>query len=72
MVFEIDAMLQIKHILTDMKDKTPCPRIEQILTLVDDYIHQQCVHSIVTDMIDVDVEKSVTIRYCENCMKTFE
>jgi|TARA_B110000967_G_C18352927_1_gene302174 hypothetical protein len=72
MVFEIDAMLQIKNILTNMKDQTPCPRIEQILTLVDEYIHHQCEHSIVTDTIDVDVEQTMTIRYCENCMKTFE
>ncbi len=30
-----------------------------------------CDHVIVTDHIDIDVDKSMTIKYCERCNKTF-
>ena len=32
---------------------------------------QICEHVIVTDHIDIDVDKSMTIKYCERCNKTF-
>ena len=32
---------------------------------------QICEHVIMTDHIDIDVDKSMTIKYCERCNKTF-
>lgn len=32
---------------------------------------QICDHVIVTDHIDIDLDKSMTIKYCERCNKTF-
>jgi len=31
----------------------------------------KCNHTIIEDMIDIDPDNSLTIRYCEKCEKTF-
>lgn len=38
---------------------------------IQNYLQHYCIHSIVSDMIDIDPDKSRTIRYCEHCMQTF-
>ena len=42
----------------------------KIIELVEKYIEDNCVHSIVTDLIDIDPETSKSIDYCEYCYKT--
>jgi len=43
----------------------------QVQQLVLNYLQSYCSHSIVTDTIDIDPDRSETIRYCEHCMQTF-
>ena len=33
---------------------------------------EECVHTLVTDMIDLDVERSASICYCSKCGETFD
>ncbi len=44
----------------------------QIYNSIHSYLQNYCVHSIITDVIDIDIDRSQTIRYCEHCMLTFE
>ena len=32
---------------------------------------QECEHNIITDLFDIDPDRSVTIRYCTKCEETF-
>ena len=43
-----------------------------IVTKINEYLKKYCVHRIVTDSIDIDYDRSQTIRYCECCFQTFE
>jgi len=36
------------------------------------YLEQLCEHHIVTDLIDIDPDRSQTIRYCKYCRRTFD
>jgi len=40
---------------------------QKILKQVNEYLHLHCKHSYVTDSIDIDPDRSETIRYCEKC-----
>lgn len=40
---------------------------QKILNQVYEYLHLHCKHSYVTDSIDIDPDRSETIRYCEKC-----
>jgi hypothetical protein len=40
---------------------------QKILKQVNEYLHLHCKHNYVTDSIDIDPDRSETIRYCEKC-----
>ena len=40
---------------------------QKILKSVNEYLHLHCKHSYVVDSIDIDPDRSETIRYCEKC-----
>ena len=64
----IDNMIQMKHLLlSTMRDK----EIDEIIKLVDRYLLKHCNHSIITDLIDIDPDRSKSIQYCEHCLVTF-
>jgi hypothetical protein len=33
---------------------------------------KECEHNIISDLIDIDPDRSITIYYCEHCFETFE
>jgi hypothetical protein len=43
-----------------------------ILKLMGDYIQMHCNHNIISDLIDIDPDRSKTILYCDHCHKTFD
>jgi hypothetical protein len=45
-------------------------RFLEIMVLIEKYIDEHCVHSNVTDLIDIDPDTSRSITYCEICYKT--
>lgn len=44
---------------------------EKLLSKMEKYCKKNCKHQIVYDEIDVDPERSASIKYCENCYLTF-
>ena len=40
---------------------------QKILKSVNEYLHLHCNHNYVVDSIDIDPDRSQTIRYCEKC-----
>jgi hypothetical protein len=42
-----------------------------IQNAINQYIIDHCIHSIVSDDIDVDCDNSISIHYCEHCYQTF-
>ena len=40
---------------------------QKILKSVNEYLHLHCKHNYVVDSIDIDPDRSETIRYCEKC-----
>ena len=48
------------------------PEYSKILDLVNQYLQKYCQHRIVTDTIDIDLDHSKTIHYCELCEQTFD
>jgi len=43
-----------------------------ILKLMSEYIQNHCNHNVVSDLIDIDPDRSKTILYCDHCSKTFD
>jgi hypothetical protein len=45
---------------------------KSIVESIKKYLHENCVHCIVEDDIDIGTESSNIIFYCENCYLTFD
>jgi hypothetical protein len=42
----------------------------EICNKIETYINKYCNHDFIDDMIDIDPDKSISIRYCKNCSYT--
>jgi len=47
------------------------PEYTKICTAIEQYLKTNCEHEVVTDLIDIDPDRSKTITYCTKCMITF-
>ena len=47
------------------------PEFNEIYRLMQRFTRNRCAHDIETDTIDIDPDRSQTIRYCKICMHTF-
>jgi len=43
----------------------------KLCTALEQYLKKKCEHEIITDLIDIDPDRSKTITYCTKCMVTF-
>jgi hypothetical protein len=43
-----------------------------IIKLMSEYVQTHCNHNVVSDLIDIDPDRSKTILYCDYCNKTFD
>lgn len=64
----VDNMIEIKNILVSSEKND---EIKTILKMVDNFLLKHCQHEIVDDLIDIDPDRSKSIRYCEKCLITF-
>jgi DUF438 domain-containing protein len=68
---KIDRMMIAKANL----DAIPLDSVDDeyiaIQTAISKYIIKHCEHSVISDHIDLDAEKSATIYYCEHCYEFF-
>jgi len=70
-VNELDTLIHAKQVL----DNIPCGcRTVEYVNIcfeINCVIHRRCQHNIIFDEVDVDVEKSESICYCDKCYFTF-
>lgn len=64
----IENIIQIKNILISCEKND---EIQDIIKRVDNFLIKYCDHEIVDDVIDIDPDRSTSIRYCEKCLTTF-
>jgi|TARA_B100001287_G_scaffold235848_1_gene208174 hypothetical protein len=64
----IENIIKIKNILISCEKND---EINIILKKVDEFLLKHCRHEIVDDLIDIDPDRSKSIRYCEKCFITF-
>lgn len=82
---DIDLMIRINKLLigssfllenlqnmNEEKSEEKKEKIKKIKSLVGDYLTEYCEHSIINDFIDIDLDRSKYIRYCEKCELTFQ
>ena len=68
---KVDA---VQHAHLKMISVPPIHRDEEyskICTALQNYLKTNCTHDIMTDLIDIDPDRSKTITYCTKCMVTF-
>ena len=67
----IEKMMEALSTLECLPKEQRSPEYNEIIIRMKEYINNHCIHDITYDMIDIDYERSQTIRYCQICYKTF-
>lgn len=67
---DIEVLARVIQLLETIESTNCNKEYNHIRTLTELYLKQNCIHSIVTDYIDTDIEQSQTIKYCEKCFMT--
>lgn len=70
--YDIDIMSRVFGMLNSLPNDEYNKDYQKILGVVKEYLLKHCKHTICNDEIDIDVEKSKGIRYCECCYMTFD
>lgn len=65
-----DNLLKSKMDLSD--DKFLINQIELLIITVEQKIKSNCQHDYVEDYIDIDLDRSQKVCYCNKCFTTFE
>lgn len=68
--YEASIMLSVKREMEMMPISRQTPEYFAILKQVHKYLHKNCNHNIVMDLIDIDPDRSKTISYCTICGNT--
>lgn len=69
---DIDCVNRAKSSLLQLSNEKMNGDYTYILEILDKYLIDHCSHNIVTDLIDIDPDRSKTIKYCTRCMTTFK
>lgn len=68
--YDVDIMTRVMGLLESLPCQDQNNDYKQIIDMVNTYLSKHCTHHIITDYIDIDVERGKTIRYCEKCSLT--
>ena len=68
--YESEIMLKVQKKLQMMPVTRQTPEYFDILQRVTKYLHKNCNHNIVHDLIDIDPDRSKSISYCTICGNT--
>lgn len=68
--YDIEVLTNAYNLLDSLPDELRTLEYKKILVSIHNYIHYNCKHDYITDVIDVDVEQSETIVYCKKCYYT--
>ena len=69
---DIDLINRAKSSLLQLSNDKMNADYTYILETLDKYLVDHCNHNIITDLIDIDPDRSQTIKYCTRCMTTFK
>jgi hypothetical protein len=69
--YDIELLVRAKTYLDSMPVRLQSPDYKKIVEMVNEYIHKNCKHRLVVDSIDISLDESRQIRYCELCFKNF-
>lgn len=64
-------MIKSKELLLKIKLSETNENYKKILSYIDNFIFENCKHKIVDDYIDIDLDRSKLIYYCEKCGLSF-
>ncbi len=68
---DIAVMSESKLLLECLIEDERTGEYAEIINRITKYLQDNCCHYVVSDYIDVDVERSQEIRYCKHCKITF-
>ena len=68
---DVDIMARVKSYLDAIPKPYQNHEYSDICNLVESYVKKYCKHEVTCDSVDIDLEQSKTIYYCETCLKTF-
>ena len=68
---DIAVMSESKLLLECLNANERTEEYTEILNRIAKYLESNCCHHLVSDYIDIDVERCQEIRYCKYCKITF-
>lgn len=69
---QIETMIHIKKELEKIPYEDQSIEYRGIVEQVSNYLKKNCPHKLVDDSIDIDLDRSQTICYCEICYTCFD
>ena len=67
---DIAVMAESKLLLECLNENERTEEYTEIINRITKYLKDNCFHYVVSDYIDIDVERSQEIRYCKHCKIT--
>jgi hypothetical protein len=68
---DVNIMARVKSYLEAIPKQYQNRDYSEINKRVDAYVKHYCNHDVTCDSVDIDMERSKTIYYCEICLRTF-
>lgn len=68
---DVNIMARVKSYLEAIPKQYQNRDYSEINKRVDAYVKHYCKHDVACDSVDIDMERSKTIYYCETCLRTF-
>jgi hypothetical protein len=68
---DVNIMARVKSYLEAIPKQYQNRDYSEINKRVDAYVKHYCKHDVARDSVDIDMERSKTIYYCETCLRTF-
>jgi hypothetical protein len=68
----VDVMVRAKSYLDGIPVLLQDSEYREILNLINKYILKNCNHKVIEDTIDITLDESKTIYYCEKCLHCFD
>lgn len=68
---KLDAVQHARNRLLSVPVQHRDTEYAKLCTSLEQYLKTNCQHEMITDLIDIDPDRSKTITYCSKCMVTF-
>ena len=68
---KLDAVQHARNRLLSVPVQHRDTEYAKLCTSLEQYLKMNCQHEMITDLIDIDPDRSKTITYCTKCMVTF-